>query len=442
MDMQEGEATRILIVGGGKLGSAKISETIKSLRAMAPLVDVLAWRPAASGDWVRAALAAGAADVVLDDHTASVVTAAVELLARQRLLPQVEELSEARLGHGRFDGMLSRNVAMWELFTTVTRTAKSDASVLITGDTGTGKELLARSIHRHSERSGRFVAVNCSSIRPEMVEAELFGHEQGAFTGAVQARDGHFRYAEGGTLFLDEIGDMSPEAQLSLLRVLQEGKIRPVGASREIDVDARIVAATNASLAEAVRDGDFREDLYYRLDVIRLRIPPLRERPEDVLYLFGHFLRSRCKRYGVRRPHLEQGFIDRLVAHDWPGNVRQLENLVERLVLAGDRESLREQDLESLLVHTQGPSAKVATATPRNRIRLDTQKSLAENLEPLIDSVEKRYLDAVLAETGGRVIDTAERAGVNRRTLSRKMSKYGLDKAAHRTPREPEGDAS
>ncbi|MCR9092985.1 MAG: sigma-54 dependent transcriptional regulator [bacterium] len=433
--LREGRSARVIVVGCGRSGPERTAEVVEQLHAAAPLVDVVVWRAGASADFVRASFRAGAHDVVLGDTAQALVEATEQAFQRQRLLPQVENLSRARHRSGRFEGMLSRNDVMWDIFMTITRTAATEATVLVTGETGTGKDLVARAIHRRSGRDGRFVAVNCSSIRPEIVESELFGHERGAFTGANQSKEGLFRHADGGTLLLDEIGDMPGEAQLSLLRVLQEERIRPVGATREVPVNVRVVAATNAPLTDQVRDGSFREDLFYRLDVIRIEIPPLRDRREDVLYLFGHLLRTHCKRYGVDRPHLNQGFIDRLTEYDWPGNVRQLENVTERLVLEGDRETLAPRDLNRVLPKTE----ESATARPASdRVpqpvdsKLDTEIPLATHLDTARERIEREYLEAVLTEQSGQVLKAAELAGISRRTMFRKMKEHGLDKQDYR----------
>lgn len=429
--IREGRSARVIIVGCGRSGPERIAEIVEQLNTAAPLVDVVVWRAGASAEFVRAAFRAGAHDVVLGDSAEALVEAADQAFKRQRLLPQVENLSRARHRSGRFEGMLSRNDTMWDIFMTITRTAATDATVLVTGETGTGKDLVARAIHRRSKRDGRFVAVNCSSIRPEIVESELFGHERGAFTGASQSKEGLFRHADGGTLLLDEIGDMPAEAQLSLLRVLQEERVRPVGSTREVPVNVRVVAATNAPLTDQVRDGTFREDLFYRLDVIRIEIPPLRDRREDVLYLFGHFLRTHCKRYGVDRPHLNQAFIDRLTEYDWPGNVRQLENVTERLVLEGDRETLTTRDLNRIVPKTVGQEATVP-ASKRNGTpiveSIDPEVPLATHLDSARKQIESDYLKTVLMEQSGQVLKAARRAGISRRTMFRKMKEHGLDK--------------
>ena len=433
--MKVGTPARLWVIGGGRSSPIRIGETVRRVRSAAPLTDVLVWKPRASGEFVRSALKAGARDVVLEEDAASLVAAVEAAIESQRLLPEVEKLSRARYQNGRFEGLLSRNESMWEIFTTISQVAATAATVLISGETGTGKERIARAIHARSRRKGRFVPVNCSAIRPEIVQSELFGHEAGAFTGAARQEKGLFRHAEGGTLLLDEIGDMPGDAQLSLLRVLQENKVRPVGSTAEVPVDVRVLASTNARLEEAIESGSFREDLFYRLNVIRLDIPPLRERPEDVLHLLGHFMRIYCRRHGLKRPRVPDRVIDRLVEYDWPGNVRQLENVVERLVLEvqGDAFSLR--GLNRALpreVSDRAESVADTTSTDAVAGSIDLGRTMAENVDPVVESLERRFLQAALRETRGAVAAAARTAGVNRRTMTRKLKRHGLDPADFR----------
>jgi DNA-binding NtrC family response regulator len=416
------------------------TKTLEALRRRWPLVDTLVRAPEASAEVVRTLLRAGARDVVLDDDR--LWDAVAETLDAQQLLPLVDRLAERRVRSSRFEGMLSRSHAMWDVFETCARVAPTDANVLICGETGTGKELLARALHRRSKRRGRFLAINCSSLPEHLLESELFGHEKGAFTGATRAQRGLFRNADGGTLLLDEIGDMPQVAQQSLLRVLEERQVRPVGASEQVPVDVRIVAATHVGLEDAIARGAFRDDLFYRLDVIRFEVPPLRERPEDVIYLFGYFLRTLAKHYGAERPRASQDFLARLTAYPWPGNVRELENFSERIVLRGKR-SLRARDFDRLVrplesshstnVETEAPEVASASASARDALPIDTGRTLEETIGPAVEALEKRYLEALLAETEGRVQEAARRAGISRRTLQRKLALHRIDKACFRS---------
>jgi DNA-binding NtrC family response regulator len=411
----------------------KTHEVVRALRREWPLTDVLIWAPQATGRGVRACFQGGAKDVILDNSIAQLVDRLRETLRRQRILPRVNDLSRLRSKGSRFANMFSRSALMWDLFELCTRVAPSDATVLIVGETGTGKELLARAVHMHSGRQGRFVAANCGNIPRELINSELFGHEKGAFTGAERSRKGLVTHAHQGTLFLDEIGDMPAETQQSLLRMLQEKRIRPVGSVSELQVDVRIVAATNVSLDQAVREGDFREDLFYRLDVIRMNVAPLRERPEDILFLFGHFTKRLAKHYALDPPTFSDSFLDALLEYTWPGNVRQLENFSERLVLARPQRALTASDFEKLrntsLADTRPAKQHNSSAS---RTRVDLSRTLEENLNPALEQLEQEYLHAVLKQNAGQIAESAEQAGISRRTLLRKMNRYHLDKSDYK----------
>lgn len=424
---------RLFLVEATSTDSSKRLALVGSLRKAWPLMDIVLWAPRATGSFVRDAFQAGAKDVVVSSAAARVGDAAKRVLDEQQLLPLIDELADSRSRGDRFESMLSRSNAMWDLFELCTRVAPSDATVLIVGETGTGKELLARAIHRRSGRSGRFVAANCASLSPQLIESELFGHEKGAFTGATRAKIGLVRHADGGTLFLDEIADMPDQAQLSLLRVLQEKKIRPVGGHDEIPVDVRIVAATQVLLEEAVQSDDFREDLFYRLDVIRMAVPPLRERPEDIVYLFGHFERKLAKHYGLAHPGVSDSFLDALISYDWPGNVRQLENFAERVVLSQPKKRLAERDFSRLIQMRDHRRDKTHSVRKGRGDRLppavDPGKTLQENTTSVIEDIEREYLELVLRKNEGRIVDSANQAGISRRTLLRKLKTYKIDKA-------------
>jgi formate hydrogenlyase transcriptional activator len=290
----------------------------------------------------------------------------------------------------------------------VERVAPTDATVLVLGETGTGKELVARSIHEQSPRRGRaFVPVSCAALAPGLIASELFGHEAGAFTGAVRRRAGRFELAHGGTLFLDEVGEMPAEAQAALLRVLQERVVERVGGGDPLPVDVRVVAATNRDLAAAVREGRFRDDLFYRLNVFPVAVPPLRDRPGDVPALAGHFARLFAGRHGRPAPRIRAATLAALSAHDWPGNVRELQNLIERAVILTDGPDLA-FDPGWLVGASATETARTWAAQERARI-----------------------LDALRA-AGGRVYGpggAAHRLGLNPTTLYGKMRKHGITRA-------------
>ncbi len=329
-----------------------------------------------------------------------------------------------------FARVITRSPAMRDLLELCRQVAPTRARVLLLGETGTGKELLAQAIHEASGRPGPFAPVNCGAIPEHLVESELFGHERGAFTGADRSRGGLFRRADGGTLLLDEVGDLPLPSQASVLRALEEQAVRPVGSSEEVQVDVRVLAATSTPLDGAVTDGSFRADLLYRLDVIRVVVPPLRERREDVLLLFDHFTAKLAHVHGVRPPEVRSCFRDALLEYGWPGNVRQLYNFAERVLLtAGRRGALRARDAEELL----GPSRPLPSSggaslpgTRPNHTLLEIGPSLP--LSAHLNQVERLYLESALRETGGRIQATARVAGMSRRTLLRKLKKYGLEK--------------
>jgi DNA-binding NtrC family response regulator len=306
---------------------------------------------------------------------------------------------------------------MIDLYKEIARVAPSRSAVLITGESGTGKELVARALHKHSARSNQpFVAVNCGALTETLLEAELFGHVRGAFTGAVGDRKGLWEEAEEGTLFLDEIGETSPAMQVKLLRALQEGEIRRVGASKTVRVNARVVAATNRDLEKEVAEGRFREDLFYRLSVVTLHLPPLRDRRSDIPLLVERFVRAAEHSVG-RRLRFSERALELLVAHDWPGNVRELENAVERAAIHARGSEIVEEELPAKL-----QSAEVKLRASQQRGSLN---SLFQDL-PSLDELERRYLLHVLETVGGNRTRAAEILNIDRRTLYRMAERFGV----------------
>jgi DNA-binding NtrC family response regulator len=309
------------------------------------------------------------------------------------------------------DRPVGESAAMKRVMALAERVAPSDASVLILGESGTGKELLARTIHRLSSRSQQpFVAFDCSALAPSLVESELFGHERGAFTGAQRARRGLFREASFGTLFLDEIGDVSPALQLKLLRVLQEREFEPLGSERTVKVDVRIIAATNRDLRQLVAEGKFQEDLFYRLNVIPITIPPLRERPEDIPLLVEHFVRRHASRAGKRVDSIAPDAMALLAAAPWPGNVRELENTIERAVVLTPEPVIRPRDVMIVSASAPGP-----TGLP--------SMLLKQNLEWTERETVRRALDAARWVKK----DAAEAMGISQRALSYYLAKHRID---------------
>jgi two-component system response regulator HydG len=304
--------------------------------------------------------------------------------------------------------MVFESAAMSRLAVLVQRVAPRDVTVLITGESGTGKERVAEAIVRaSSRRDERYVRFNCAAITPDLAEAELFGHAKGAFTGAHRARVGLFREADGGTLLLDEIGEMDGRTQAKLLRVIQEGELRPVGEDRPVPIDVRILAATHRDLAQLVSEGKFREDLYYRLKVVHLHVPPLRDRPEDVPVLFRHFLAHYAERFGTGPLRVPEGTMERLLAHRWPGNVRELENAIESVVALSNESAID----PALLPGAIAPPATSATSA---------------TLKERVEAYERGLVVAALRECGGNRSEAARRLGISRATLHEKLHKYGI----------------
>jgi two-component system nitrogen regulation response regulator GlnG len=332
--------------------------------------------------------------------------------------------------------LIGRSPAMQEIYRTIARLTTADLTVMINGESGTGKELVARALHDYGRRrGGTFVAVNMAAIPRELIESELFGHERGAFTGATNRNQGRFEQANGGTLFLDEIGDMPPEAQTRLLRVLQEGEFTTVGGRQPIRANVRIIAATHRDLRAAIRAGQFREDLFYRLNVVPIRLPPLRERSEDIADLARHFL-ERARADGLPPKSLDQGAVDALRAHRWPGNVRELENLMRRLaalcpdgVIGSD--AVRAELTEAETPHEPDPASAGPVPEPLARaVERHMRQFLAAHRDGIAPSdiydrvlaeVERPLIQMTLAATRGNQIKAAAMLGLNRNTLRKKI---------------------
>ena len=320
----------------------------------------------------------------------------------------------------RFGELVGESLGMREIFATLERVATTDATVLIEGESGTGKELVARALHDRSPRAKRpFLVFDCSAVPKDLIESELFGHVKGAFTGATAERQGAFVAARGGTLFLDELGELAPELQPRLLRAIESRRVKPVGTTREVETDVRLVAATNRKLAREVEAGNFREDLYYRIAVIMVRIPPLRERPEDVPLLMRHFLRA----HGEEPDRLKVSFdtMTRLQRHRWPGNVRELKNFVERAVLLSGGDQLSGEFLD---VPSPGGAAP-ATLTDQG-LQVDLTLPFKDSKARLVETFETAYWQRLLEATGGNVSEAARRAGIHRKSAEYLVKKLDL----------------
>ena len=319
-----------------------------------------------------------------------------------------------------FLGIVSNCAEMQKIFGVVEKVAKTRSTVLILGESGTGKELIAKALHTLSGRTGKLVPVNCGAIPEDILESELFGHEKGSFTVEIINRVGRFQLADGGTIFLDEIAEMSPKLQVKLLRVLQERKVDPVGSARSIDVDVRVIAATNKDLAEEVKAGRFREDLFYRLQVVPVSLPPLRERGDDVRILAQYFLSQQNEENGNQNLSFASNALDAMVAYRWPGNVRELQNVVERLAILSEGETI---DLQSLPEHISEEPA-IPMQLSAGDVVLPAG---GVNFNALVDSYESKLISSALSQTGGNKKAAAKLLGLNRTTLVEKIKKKGLE---------------
>ncbi len=344
--------------------------------------------------------------------------------AHNRLLEQV------RLETGVFENMIGRSRAMMTVFEAIEKVAPTDVTVLIRGESGTGKELVARAIHFRSPRARKpFIAVNCAAFARELVESELFGHEKGAFTGAVARREGKFAAADGGTLFLDEIGDMPLETQAKLLRVLQERRFERVGGNQPLTVDVRIIAATNQDLEARVVEGRFREDLYYRVKVVEIRVPPLRERREDIPQMVQHFIRDACHRFGLPEKQLAPAAMRACLEAPWRGNARALKSTIEQAVILSSANEITVDELFS----GSSPDGVHAPADPMpaatSKTQGETVATFREAKEKFVEKWERDFFLNALRATGGNISRAAERAGMYRQSFQQKMRELGISLA-------------
>ena len=328
-------------------------------------------------------------------------------------------------------GIIGKSSALQEVFRILAKVAPSDSTILVTGESGTGKELLVRALHRNSRRSGKpFVPINCGAIPRELLESELFGHEKGAFTHAIRTKIGRFEMAQGGTVFLDEIGEMDLSLQVKILRVLQEREFERVGGGKTIKADVRVVAATNRDLEEEVRKGTFREDLFYRLNVIPIVLPPLRDRGEDVLVLARHFLKNFCANNRQANLGMAEEVADILARYSWPGNVRELENFMERMSILCDGECIGLVDLPDKILRETGVEVPKRLPVPVDAsFRWPELKDLREQdmgLKEFLDQVEERLLTEALGEVDGVKNKAAEVLGIKRTTLIEKLKKKNM----------------
>jgi two-component system response regulator AtoC len=401
-------------------------EFLKALKAEQPQVDVVVMTAHGTVERALEAVRAGAAEFlekpISPDLLHLVVRRCLERVGLRQEVSRLRGMVRAGDGLGRLVG---RSPKMESLFTLVRTVAQVDSTVLLLGETGTGKELVARELHELSDRRGRpFVAVACGAIPETLLESELFGHDKGAFTGATKPRAGRFEAASGGTVFLDEIGEVPLSVQHKLLRVLQEKEIERLGETQPVKVDVRIVAATHRDLEALMRVGQFREDLFYRLNVLPVHVPPLRERREDIPLLAAHFLARFAERFKKDVTAIAPGALQGLLGHPWPGNVRELEHVIERAVVMAAGPELREIPLGG----RSGPTVPTGVAPASETGQLDLSLSLDEVGQRAREAAESQYLRALLTHYRGYLVGVARDARVNSRTLYQKMRQYGLRK--------------
>jgi len=397
-----------LIISDIRLPGRSGVEWVSTLRDQDQVTPVIFMTAHADLQTAITALRAGASDFILKPFRMEQMQTAVNRCLERQRLQKENFLLRRQVAHlDEGSGIIGSCDLILGVCEVIKRVAPMPSTVLVQGETGTGKELAARAIHRYSGRSGSFVPINCGAMHAELLESELFGHAKGAFTGAVKAREGLFCYADGGTLFLDEIGEMPLAMQTRLLRVMEDRAVRPVGGNREIPVDVRIVAATNRDLKGEVDKGNFREDLYYRLNVLSIRMPALRERIQDLPELIDHFARNIAADLGVAPPRIAESELLRLSQYDWPGNIRELKNVIERCLL---------------LNHLPSQSLPGCSAVGGNGAPDDDDNDLT------LESVERRHILRVLDMESGNKSAAARRLGVSRKTLERKCQSWGVER--------------
>ena len=406
-----------LVITDLKMPEISGMDVLERVKKIAPQIEVIMITAYATTDSAVDAMKRGAFDYVIKPFKIDELKLIVhKALAQKRLAQENILLRQQLKDSGRYQNIIGSSAAMERIFELIDRVKDTHINVLITGESGTGKEMVARAIHFNGRRAEQpFLGINCSAIPETLIESELFGHKKGSFTGAVANKKGLFQAAAGGTLFLDELGELPLSTQVKLLRAIQERKVKAVGGLEEVEVDARIIGATNIDLEQAVASGLFREDLYYRLNVVPIRLPSLRERREDIAALIAHFLRKCAKEYGVAQPDLGRETIERLLRYDYPGNVRELENIVERCVALGSEEIA----LSGLGGTESYPSEAASDALFAVEDFPDAGISLDESLEEL----ERRLIGEALQRTGGRKKDAAGLLRISFRSFRYRLGK-------------------
>jgi len=404
-----------LVITDLRMPGASGLEGIERFKAIDPQMPVIMVTAYATVETAVHAMKLGAVDYLRKPFEAEELEILVaRALEHRSLVEENRKLRAEVASRFKLENMIGRSPAMLRLFDLIRKVAPADVPVLITGESGTGKDLVARAVHGLSQRAQQtFLSVNCAAVPESLLESELFGHAKGAFTGAGRARRGYFREADGGTLFLDEIGDMSPGQQAKLLRALESGEMIPVGTEQPLQVDVRVVAATNASFEKLIEEGRFREDLLYRIDTVRLELPPLRDRREDIPLLVAHFLERAPHRPGATVPRLSAAAMRCLLAHDWPGNVRELEHAVEHAALVAESEEIDVGDLP--------PRVRASFATGRPTLRSHTGSFRAAKAE-----FERDYFVELLTRADGNITRAAAIAGLHRATLHERLKRLGI----------------
>lgn len=393
-------------------------EILQKSRVLSPNTEVIMVTGYASAETAVRAMKEGAFDYITKpinfEELRLIIAKALE---KQQLLSENIYLKKQLRGRFEFSNIIGNSAAMKMVFERMTRIAKTESTVLITGESGTGKELVARALHHNGSRKDKpFVAVNCGAIPENLLESELFGHVRGAFTGAIRDKAGKFESANQGTIFLDEIGTMPQHLQTKLLRVLQEQEVEKVGSNKSVKLDVRVISATNLDLEQQVRQGNFREDLYYRLNVIPLHLPPLRERTQDIMELVNHFLEKYSRLMGQSRKSISKRALEALEEHSWPGNVRELENLIERLVALTEGDVIHIEDLPAEIC---GQAAKDAN------INLELSEKGIDLVSTIVE-IERKLIGQAMSLSGGVKAQAAALLGINRTTLVEKIKRLKL----------------
>lgn len=406
-----------LVISDIKMPQVDGMEVLRRVKAEKPTVPVIMITAYASVKQAVEALRLGAMDYIMKPFDIEEIKVLVANgLEHRRLLEENKILKQTLREETSFENMIGKSRPMQEVFTLIEKVAATDSTVLITGESGTGKELAARAIHANSRRRDRaFVSINCAALPENLLESELFGHMKGSFTGAISDKKGMFETAHAGTIFLDEVGETSPWTQVKLFRVLQERMIRRVGGTEEIPVNVRIIAATNQNLRKRIEEGKFREELFYRLNVISVDMPPLRRRPDDIPLLIQHFLRKHCEKMGRRIKRLTPEVTTALTKYSWPGNVRELENIIERLCAVEERETITAESLPDDVVEAgRAPVGGAPVLLP------------GFDLEAHLDQVAQAYLKEASEKAAGNMRRMAELLGVSYRSLRYLMKKYQI----------------